>query len=57
MLAIAAAVCFAAAFVEHGGKVTVTSQWFGQASLLYLGLALLAVHCVRWPGPGNRRSG
>lgn len=57
MFAILAAICFAVAFIEHGGKLTINSGWFDQAGMLYLGLVFLAVHLVRRLGPGNWRSG
>lgn len=57
MFIILAAICFAAAFIEHGGKLAIYSGWFDQTGLLYLGLAFLAVHLIRRHGPGNWRSG
>ena len=46
MFAILAAICFALAFIIHGGGISVHSAWFDPEGLLFLGLTFLAIHVI-----------
>lgn len=58
MFILLAVLAFAAAWIEHIGKIIVEFRGFDQQGLLYLGLFFLAVHLLRKHGGiGGWRSG